>query len=189
MKQKPQPTLFIFMGLPACGKSTLAKAWSQRHNFAYFNSDVVRKQLTGESEFSRQRAPYGKGIYTSEMTGRTYDALLTYSIHELAASKTVVLDACYGSRNQRRRLVRVTDVLNATLCFISCSCSEKVTKRRLAKRDADTTAVSDADWEIYKKQREKFEPLNDIEAPMAISINMNNTLEQLIKLLENALAP
>jgi predicted kinase len=187
MKQVSQPTLFIFMGLPASGKSTLARAWSQRHNFVYFNSDVVRKQLTGKSEFSRQRSPFGEGIYTSEMTGQTYDALLLYAMHELVKGKTVVLDACYGSKIERRRLVRMADLINVSLCFVSCSCSEKVTRRRMAKRDTDTTAVSDADWEVFKKKQENLEPVDDIEEHMVLSINSENTLEHLLEQLDSTL--
>jgi predicted kinase len=186
MKKTTHPTFFIFMGLPASGKSTLAKAWSQRHHFSYFNSDVVRKQLVGNFELASQEDSWGEGIYTSEMTGRTYDAIMINALQELVAGKTVVLDACYGSRDERERLIQLADEINTVLCFVSCYCSEKVTRLRLAERAADTKAVSDAGWEIFKKQRENLEPLDDTESPMVISINTDNTLEHLLEQLDSA---
>lgn len=168
------------MGLSASGKSTLAKAWADRHHYSYFNSDVVRKQLAGVSETSAQQASWGEGIYTPQMSRRTYDALLTYAKRELDAGKTVVLDACYGAREERERLIRFADKIKIIPYFVLCYCSKEVIRSRLAARAGDSKAVSDADLEIFKKQQENLNPLDDLESINFISINTESPIEQLL---------
>ena len=41
--------IWVFFGLIATGKSTLAEKWAARHTMAHFNSDRLRKELAGIS--------------------------------------------------------------------------------------------------------------------------------------------
>ena len=70
-----RPDLFVFMGLIASGKSTLAAAWAKKYTLPYYNSDIVRKKLAGFSANTRQASAFHQGIYSPEMTRKTYDAL------------------------------------------------------------------------------------------------------------------
>ena len=147
---------------------------------------MIRKQLAGVSETSDQNASWGEGIYTPQMSRRTYDALLTYAQRELNAGKTVVLDACYGSKEERLRLKRFADNIKITPHFILCYCSEKVIKSRLTVRAGDNKAVSDADWQIFKKQQKNLDPLDDLESKNFILINTESPIEQLLTQLDFA---
>lgn len=186
MQQPHQSALFVFMGLPASGKSTLAGTWAKSHQFSYFNADTVRKQLVGVSDSAHQEVTWAQGYYIPQMTRRTYDALLTSAGQELAAGRTVVLNACYGAREERVRLRQFANNSNTTLHFVLCYCSTEATRNRLAERAIPNTAESDTEWRIFKAQQETLDPLADLEPTMVVSINTEYPQEQLLDQLDFA---
>ena len=166
----PQPDLFIFFGLIATGKSTVAQAWAERRGLNYYNSDVVRKELAGLSPQTHQRETADQGIYTSEFTAKTYAALLDRAEQNLAQGQGVVLDASYQRKADRDQVRMLAQRLDVRLYCVLCVCPEEKMKRRMAQRALDPQAVSDGRWEIYLKQKERF------EAPMELGPNQLITL-------------
>ena len=129
--------LFIFFGLIATGKSTLAQAWAKRHNLAYYNSDVVRKELAGLSPETSRKESVDQGIYSREFSQRTYTGLLEHAEDELRKGKGVVLDASYQGRSERQRVRELAERLEAQVYFILCVCPEQEMKRRMELRAQD----------------------------------------------------
>jgi len=175
---KGMARILVFFGLIASGKSTLAEAFARRQGMAYCNTDRVRKELAGLATAEPSPANFGQGIYTSEFSRRTYQAMLDRAAADIRAGAAgVVLDGSYHSRAERDRVRGVASQLGAACTFILCQCGEDEVKRRLAERARDPLAVSDGRWEIYLTQRERFEtPLEvppadlivmDTEAPVA----------------------
>ena len=72
----PEPMIYIFFGLIASGKSFLAERFAAERGLPYFNSDRVRKELAGIAATDRRPAGMGEGIYTPELSAKTYQALL-----------------------------------------------------------------------------------------------------------------
>lgn len=179
-----QPDLFAFMGLIASGKSTLARAWADKVSLPYYNSDVVRKELSGFSASSRQGEAFHQGIYTPEMTRKTYDALLGHAKQELTSGKSVVLDASYSTRSERDLVWQCATECGSRLFFILCQCDEEETRRRLEKRGQDPMAVSDATWEIYQKQVQHFEYPDELPSHAFIVINTKASVQDLIDSLQ-----
>ncbi|MBU0680959.1 MAG: ATP-binding protein [Proteobacteria bacterium] len=180
-KEQPRPAvLYVFMGLPASGKSVLARTWARKHHFSYFNSDVVYEQLA-PNQISRQQAKHNP-----LMTKRTYDALLTFAEQELAAGRTVVLDAFYGHREERARVTKLAVKLKTTPHFALCYCSEKLAQARLTERASGCNTEADAQWQNFKKQQENLESLDDLEPTMVVSINTDAPQEQLLEQLDFA---
>ncbi len=147
----------IFFGLIASGKSFIAKAWAERHSLAYYNTDVVRKQLAGIG-VNAVLPEEAVGLYSSQMTRMTYEQML--NLAEMAlnvpGASCVVLDGSYQAQVERERVQkRFAD--QAQIIFIMCDCREEITKARLAQRALDPTAISDATWEVYLHQKELFE--------------------------------
>ncbi|MCB2181148.1 MAG: AAA family ATPase [Desulfobulbaceae bacterium] len=157
------PRLYVFMGLIASGKSTLAQAFAKEFSFPYYNSDVVRKELAGKSPSSRQGAGLNQGIYTPEFSRLTYEALLDHASRELASMRSVVLDGSYQSRSERQRIIDCATRCKAFFSFILCQCDDDETRRRLEKRSLDPNAVSDGTWQIYQRQRESFHYPDEID--------------------------
>ena len=184
----PRPDLFIFFGLIATGKSTVAQAWADRQDLRYYNSDVVRKELAGLSPQAKQRETADQGIYTSEFTARTYAALLARAEQVLLKGRGVVLDASYQRKTDRDRVRMLAQRLGVRLYCILCVCPEEEMKRRMAKRALDPQAVSDGRWEIYLKQKERFEPPTELSPDQLITLSTDlplaAVLEQLATHLE-----
>lgn len=153
----------VFFGLIATGKSTLAEKWAAGRGMVYYNSDRVRKELAGLAPTAGQRESLGKGIYSREFSRRTYDALLAGAERECAAGGSVVLDASYQSRAERDRLRALAARLGVDVLFILCTCPEDEIMRRLALRKEDPEAVSDGRPAIYRAQKERFEPPDELD--------------------------
>lgn len=179
-----QPDLFAFMGLIASGKSTLARAWADKVSLPYYNSDVVRKELSGFAASSRQGEAFHQGIYTPEMTRKTYEALLDHAKQELTSGSSVVLDASYSSRSERDLVWQCANQCGSRLFFILCQCDEEETRRRLEKRGQDPMAVSDATWEIYQKQLQHFEYPDELPSHAFIVIDTKAPVQDLIDSLQ-----
>lgn len=179
-----QPDLFVFMGLIASGKSTLAKAWANTLSIPYYNSDVVRKELAGYSASSRQGDAFHQGIYTPEMTRKTYDALLGYAKQELASGSSVVLDASYSTCAERDLVCQCASECGSRLFFILCQCDENETRLRLNKRGRDPLAVSDAGWDIYQTQVQHFEYPDELPSHAYIVIDTKGSIQDLIDSLQ-----
>ncbi len=149
--------IWVFFGMIATGKSTLAAKWAARQGAAYFNSDRVRKELAGLPATAGSRESLDLGIYSREFSRRTYDALLGKAEEECLRGRSVVLDASYQSRAERDRVRALAVRLGVEVLFIFCTCPEEEVMRRLAIRSRDPEAVSDGRPAIYQAQKERFD--------------------------------
>jgi len=179
-----RPILYVFFGLIATGKSTLAAAWAAHHHLAYANSDVVRKELAGLRPTSGRPEAPEQGIYTPEFSRKTYDELRRRAEAELRQGRDMVLDASYLERAERQRVLALAEQTGATARFILCDCSDQVKQERLALRARDPQAVSDGRWEIYLRQREKFQPPTELPPDQLIIIDTNQPLPALLASLD-----
>ncbi|MEN8139616.1 MAG: AAA family ATPase [Thermodesulfobacteriota bacterium] len=178
------PQLFIFMGLIASGKSTLAQLFAQRNDLPYYNSDVVRKELAGLK--GGAAAAFGAGIYTPEFSRRTYYELWSRALAELSGGKSVVLDGSYHKKSERWRLVEACGT-SYDYTFILCTCPPAETRERLLRRAEDPEAVSDGTWDIFVKQQQQFEYPHELSkshllvvptcaSPDELLVDLNNRL-------------
>lgn len=175
-----KPFLFVFMGLIASGKSTLAQAFAWRSGLAAYNSDVVRKELAGMQSSERGGADFAGGIYTPNFSRRTYDRLLELAAAELHQGRSVIVDASYDKEAERRRVVEFCRSHNLDYVFILCSASEKETRRRLALRAQDPEAVSDATLAIYQRQKEVFQYPHEIDPDSFVEVISDRPVNELL---------
>lgn len=176
-------SLFVFMGLIASGKSTLARGLAREFSLPYFNTDVVRKELAGKAPESRQGSALHQGIYTPAFTRMTYDALLEHARWELSRNQSVVLDGSYHKRSERQRVVQCGAECGASLFFILCRCDEEETRRRLAVRARNPKAVSDGTWEIYQRQQESMEFPDELPAAALLVFDTKGSSSLLLRKL------
>jgi len=182
----PQPPeLYVFFGLIASGKSTLAEAWAERIGAVYANSDVLRKELAGLKPAAEQSDSFGKGIYTPEFTRKTYDAMLCRAGSELTLGRSAVLDASYSSEAERRMVLDLAESHQVLVRFVLCICPEPLMKERMEIRARDPLAVSDGRWEIYLQQKKKFVEPKELDQSQLIVINTDKPVELLISELES----
>ncbi|MCI5141266.1 MAG: hypothetical protein D3909_05980 [Candidatus Electrothrix sp. ATG1] len=181
-----QPTLYIFFGLIASGKSTLAELFAEAQGFPYYNTDRVRKELAGIALNERRPDGMDQGIYTPAFTEKTYQAMLERAAQDFSKGATgVVLDGSYSKATDRHKVNELASSLNARTLFFLCSCSEQETQRRLALRAKDPNAVSDGRWEIFIQQREKFEHPDELSPPQITYIDTEAEPKKLLRLLKS----
>lgn len=179
--------IYVFFGMVASGKSTLASAWARAMRLPYHNSDLVRKELAGIPRETRTDTEYEAGIYSREFSRKTYDALLTMAAADLRQGRCPVLDASYAMADERRRVLALAAEVAASVCFILCHCSERETKRRLELRARDPAAVSDAGWDIFLRQMDRFEYPSELPDEVLHTIDTDADLTTLLKRLEEML--
>ncbi len=181
-----QAELFVFMGLIASGKSTLAAAWARRIGARYFNSDHERKALAGLSPTAPRRESFNAGIYSPEFSRHTYERLYLMAKAELESQRNVVLDGSYTAEQERRRLRDLAAAQGAAITFILCRCPDNIIRKRLEIRAKDPQAVSDGRWEIYLQQKERFTLPMELAVKELITINTDAPVDTLLRKIETA---
>jgi hypothetical protein len=181
-------SLYVFFGLIASGKSTLAAQFARRYDLANFNTDRVRKELAGLDPASRQPDQFNQGIYSREFSRKTYLAMLDLAAAEIRSGRNgAVLDGSYNRRDERARVLELADTLDVGCVFIQCVCSDEVVRERLEMRARDPRAVSDGRWEIYLVQKEQFQPPVELEPSRLITVNTDQPVETLVEYLATTL--
>ncbi len=179
----------VFFGLSGSGKSYLGSRWATRKGYPYFNSDAVRKDLAGEAPSSRHHVPFNEGLYSVEMSRRTYREMLDRAANSLIESgaEGVVLDAAFGGAEQQQAVIARFGG-RARIYFVYCSCSESITEKRFQLRARDESAVSDGRWEIYQKQKERFFVPDRLEGARMCRIDTDDHIEALIEQVDRCVA-
>lgn len=163
--------IIVVMGLSGSGKSFLARILHEEFGFEWLRSDVIRKELAGLKPFQKIKVGYGESIYSKEWTEKVYKEMIRRAKEYVDKGKNVVLDATFLQEWQRQM---VRDAFPDVI-FLLAYADENLILERLRKRQD----VSDADVEVYLKQKESFVPPN-----YAIAINTNRTKQELMAVLQ-----
>ncbi|QID33198.1 AAA family ATPase [Pampinifervens florentissimum] len=166
--------IVVVMGLSGSGKSFLASILHQDFGFEWLRSDLIRKELAGINPYESAKSGYGEGIYSQEWTKRVYEEMIRRAKELVCSGKNVVLDATF-LQDWQRELVKKS-FPNAI--FLLAYADEQVVIKRLRER----RDVSDADVEVYLKQKENFVPPS-----YAIPIDTNKSRDELKVVLQEIL--
>lgn len=180
-----KPFLVIVCGLTGSGKSTLARELGERIGMPLINSDTLRKAITGK--LGRQAVPFNEGIYSANMTEKTYAEIARKAEKQILEGKGAILDATFGQKKHREMIIRIAEKHKIPLLFIHCSASEKVTEQRLDRRALEGTDLSDGRWEIYSAQKAAYQPIEEIPAESYLELNTDSPVEPLARVSERFL--
>jgi len=163
------PLLLVTMGLPASGKSTLARAVAGRLVLVHLSSDVQRKRLVGLRPTEHQYLPYGQGLYSRSMSRRTYAALKRHAARWLRTGQSVVVDATCSQPADRALFRQLARRTGARFLLVHCAADEDVLSARLAARPRDPNSTSDARLDLWRALRSAFAP--PAEAPDVVTVD------------------
>lgn len=171
-----RPPLVVTMGLPASGKTTLARALAGRLGLVHLSSDLVRKTMAGIQPTQRGTDAFGAGLYDPSMTRRTYAALRRHAARWLRRGRGVIVDATFGSPSERRQLQQLAHRLGTDLRVVLCDADDATLIGRLQRRASEQGVVSDARIELWPELRAAFKPPDEL--PDMLRVDATRTMEE-----------
>lgn len=161
--QFSRPTLWVFSGLPASGKSVLAEKLAQALSLPLFQSDRLRKEGSDHAVAEEAVVPFGEGHYRLPWRQRTYARLFALAQDTLKNGRSAILDATFSRAKWREEARQLATDLDTNIIFVECVCGEETLRTRLAQRQPGSS-LSDARLEHLPEMLEAFEPLTEVAA-------------------------
>jgi aminoglycoside phosphotransferase family enzyme/predicted kinase len=177
----PPALLVITCGLSGSGKSTVAKEIGTAIGGEVIVSDIVRKRLAGHDPKQRTLDDYRAGLYSAEMSARTYDTMFQLARELLLHGKSVVLDAAFLRRSDRKAAARLARETGAQFACVLTEADEDEVQRRLGARLAAGRDASDARWEIYVQQKRHFQRPNEVPEDRLLTIDTSRAIERQVR--------
>lgn len=178
------PVLVVFMGAAGVGKSTVARALADRIGLEVFRSDAFRQGLAGRRD---PDAPIGQGMYGTEMTKRTYDALLEAARDYLLAGVSVALDATSLDPAFRDRARQTARAAGCASLFVWCQCPPAVAEARIAQRRAENSDISDARPELHREQVAILQGASDLADATTVVLDTTRATSLNVEVIVDAL--
>jgi len=138
-----QPVLIVVLGLPGTGKTTFARALAAQTGARHLNTDMLRAELGL------------RGQYDETTKARVYDELLQLARTTLRQGTPVVLDGTFYRQAFRDRISDLAQETGAVLKWLELRASAETVQQRVSKK----RPYSEADFTVFQKIREAFEPL------------------------------
>lgn len=184
----PAPALVITHGVSGSGKSHRARQLCRRQGWIQLRSDVERKRLFGR--WGQGLAPPLQGDpYRPEVSTMLYDRHLPEQVERiLAAGLSVVVDATFLGRDQRRRMEALARQRGVPYLILACVSSPEQARRRLEERQALGGDPSDADGAVLEAQFRAVEPLDGPERDRCLEVGAQITPQDLIAAVAERLA-
>lgn len=177
----PAPALFVVMGLPGVGKSTLAGGLAGSSTVV--SSDFARKRQAGLSPDQHSYVSYGTGIYSAEADQQTYQAIIEMALEELreAARDYQVVDASFRNPVYREQIAREANAAGVDLWFIEVTASPEVVRKRIAARVTRGDDVSDATGAIYERARAEWAPVREVMDSRHLIVDTDRPVEEAVR--------
>lgn len=154
----PPPCCLMMTGLPGSGKSWLAARLAVELGAVTVRSDLERKRFA---------LPPGGGLYTDAQTEAVYERVGQCAAEVLGGRRTVIVDANYGSREQRAGLAELCRLMAVPLIVVQCEAPLSLLRQRITARLAAAQDPSEADIPVLQRQLELREPVRADE-PFAL---------------------
>lgn len=129
-----EPILFILSGLPASGKSSLAKLIAKEYNAFYLRIDTIEQAL--------------RDVCNLDVQGEGYRLAYRIASDNLEAGHNVVADSCNPIHITRREWEEVARRSNSRYINIEVVCSDKAEhKKRCETRCCDIMGLKLPTWD------------------------------------------
>ena len=133
LAQTGKPTLYIFSGLPACGKSTLAQKLAQYMGASFIRIDTIEQGL--------------RDLCSYPVEGEGYRLAYRIASDNLRLGHSVIADSCNPIELTRREWEQVAIDAGAQYFNIDIICSDiDEHQRRVEERVSEVTGLRLPTW-------------------------------------------
>ncbi|MEI8356355.1 MAG: AAA family ATPase, partial [Deltaproteobacteria bacterium] len=160
LRRKLAPSLIIFSGLMGTGKSTISSRLAFELGLNIVRSDVIRKKIAETAETVQSFFEFGEGIYSDDFTLTTYEKLLSAGETALASGRSIIIDASCSRKCHRELFRTLSQKLAVGFYIIQTDCSDDLARTRLTRRLQNGTDPSDGRWELFYRQKARFERID-----------------------------
>lgn len=134
-----KPRLYIFSGLPASGKTTLAKQLAAATGSCYLRIDTVEQGL--------------RDLARIRVEGEGYRLSYRIAQDNLSLGLSVVADSCNPIALTRREWEETAESAGASFVNIEVVCSDRIEHRRRAEtRESQVPDLKLPDWDAIKNR-------------------------------------
>ncbi len=153
--------LILVAGLPGSGKSYFAEKLAERLGIAYINSDRTRIRMMA------------RGRYEKEDKLAVYTDMRDQVEAVLAAGESIIADATFYLEETRNMFIGTALKYHVSVYLIVVRAEEDLIRRRLLHPRRE----SEADYSVYEKIRDQFEPLAFPHLPL---VSTDQNLEEML---------
>jgi hypothetical protein len=172
-------TLIVMAGATGSGKSTVAEMVASQWGAVHLRTDVIRKELAGLPPLARTNSATREGIYSPEMSLRTYEEMVRRAAAALAEGRPVIMDGTHLRAEHRERSLAAARGAAARTVIIECRLDEKTALERIETRYRSGRSESEGRPEVYMAQAPQWEPVSAGEADSVIRLDTGQPVEPL----------
>ncbi len=172
-----KPVLILTAGLIGSGKSFQARSLARRLGAEVIRTDVLRKELLQIAPTEKHYESFGEGIYSGDISRRTYEKAVELASALLEQGRPVIIDASFKSRSDRAITIKLAQQAGVPLYVIECTCPDNVVKVRLEKRMQDKDNPSDGRWEILQEQKKQYEEIREFPVDCHFKVDTSGNPE------------
>lgn len=173
-----KPALILIGGLMGTGKSALARAMAPCVGGEIVRSDVVRKEMLSIDPAERHPDAFRQGIYSDDISRRTYDRALEIAVQKISAGKTAIVDASFKRKEERAEFFQAASRAGKDFFMIECTCPDNIVRERLERRTANKMEASDGRWEIYEDQKKDFDAITEFPPALHFVCDTSKTIHE-----------
>jgi len=157
--------ILIVFGLPATGKTYLAKHAAKEIDAVHLNTDIIRKKINKQGEYDEQ---------SKELV---YDHLMNEMIRHAQNNEDVIVDGTFQKKKHRDQFGQEARKHSREVYFVETCASEKTVRQRM-QSDREN---SEADYKVYKKIKYTFRQMKE---PHLVLCTDENDVKELIQKLK-----
>jgi predicted kinase len=167
--RRRHPALAVLVGLPASGKSSIARGLSARTGAVVIESDAVRRLL-----FSRPS-------YSGTESRRLFRAIHAAIEQLLADGRSAILDATNVAEDEREPLYSIAERTTARFVLVQVTAPPRVLRARLIERETSAMSNSEADLGVYERMRARVDTIQRPHHVVDTSGEIDATLAAIAK--------